>query len=702
MTHDLSNTRNIGIIAHIDAGKTSTSEGMLYFTGRTHRIGSIDEGTTVLDYLPEERERGITIISAAATLPWRDHFIHLIDTPGHIDFTAEVERSLRVIDGAVVIFSAVEGVEAQSEKVWRQADHYKVARFAFINKLDRIGADFFRVLDEINHKFGGLAVALQVPLGVENEFRGVVDLITMELMTFTGDENDTIERTPVPEELRDVAAKRREILLERLADASEEIMMLFLDGQPVPEELIHRVIRSETVAGRLVPVLCGSAKKRVGIQPVLDAVLAYLPSPLDISKVPALRLKDGATVEVTPDPQEAFSGLIFKIVAGTSADLIYMRTYSGTLRQGATLINSRTKEKVRVKQILRLFAKSTEQLESTGPGDIVGLIGPQDCGTGDTLSDVQRTVAFEKITFPEPVISIAVEPKMSRDKEKLDDALKLMCREDPTLEVSFDHDTGQRLLSGMGELHLEIKLNRLPAEFNVEAKMGEPRVAYRETFTAETTVIATFHKVIGETELWAEASVRFYPLPRSGERFFVIENKIRGRTDLPRGFIEAAEKALQDGLKTGGARGYPLIYAGAELRSLALDPEKTTEPAVIGAALQAIEQAIRQSGTTVLEPVMKLEVITPDESIGEITGYLQPRRAVIHEMTALTNGKRIHCEVPLAEMFGFGKALPKLSGGRASFSMEPCGYQEIPADVAQRMFGGFAFSPQRPPPGQPG
>jgi elongation factor G len=683
---DLSQIRNISIIAHIDAGKTSTSEGMLYFTGLTHRIGSIDEGTTVLDYLPEERQRGITIVSAAAALPWNEHLIHLIDTPGHIDFTAEVERSLRVIDGAVVIFSAVEGVEAQSEKVWRQADHYKVPRCAFINKMDRIGAGFDRVLAEINKRFGNTAVAIQMPVGVENDFRGIVDLITMEYLQFAGDCNEVIERGPIPAEVHDEAKILRDTLLERLADASDEIMNRFLEGQPVPPELMRRELRKQTIAGKLVPVLTGSAKRRMGIQPLLDAVLDFLPSPLDIGSVPAMKVKDDEPLTVTPDPKEPFSGLIFKLIAGTSADLIYMRTYSGTLKANSTVINSRTKEKVRVKQILRLFAKATEPLESVGPGDIVGIIGPQECGTGDTLSDQHRTIAFEKIQFPEPVISIAVEPKFSRDKDKLDEALKLMCREDPTLSLSFDDDTGQRLFSGMGELHLEINLNRLPRDYGVDAKTGEPRVAYRETFVKDALISASFNKMIGETELFAGVSVRFRAMPRGGEPF-AIENKIRGRQDIPKSYIEAALRGLSDGLRTGGAHGYPLIYVGAELLDLTIDPAKTTDAAVVGAALQAIEEVIRQNGSTMLEPVMRLEVVTPDESIGEITGHLQPRRAVIHEMTSLATGKRIACEVPLAEMFGFSKALPKLSGGRASFSMEPCGYQEIPADTAERMFG---------------
>jgi elongation factor G len=697
---DLTKIRNISIIAHIDAGKTSTSEGMLFYTGRTHRIGSIDEGTCVLDYLPEERDRGITIVSAAATLPWHDHFIHLIDTPGHIDFTAEVERSLRVIDGAVVIFSGVEGVEAQSEKVWHQADRYRVPRLAFINKLDRIGASFPRVLAEINRKFGDCAVPLVAPVGIESEFRGLVDLVAWELVTFRGEDNEEVVREPLPAELAAEHAPAREILLERLADADDEVAAPFLDGQPVPPQRLRAAIRRETLAGRLVPVLAGSAKRRLGIQPLLDAVLAFLPSPLDVGAVPATRTKDDAQVQVEPDPAAPFAGLVFKVVAGTSADLLYLRTYSGTARLNASLINSRTREKVRIKQILRLFAKNTETLDTVGPGDIVGIIGPQNCGTGDTLTDLHRAVAFEKIQFPEPVISVAVEPRYSRDKERLDEALRLLCREDPTLFLSFDEDTGQRLLHGMGELHLEIKIGRLLNESRVEAKVGEPRVAYRESFGAPDTVHTVFARTLGETELYAEATVAFRPLPRGGD-FFAIGNSLRHRAALPRAFVEAAETTLQDGLRTGGAHGYPLIYVGAELRDLIIHPDKTTEGAVAGAILQAIDQAIREIGTSVLEPIMRLEIVTPEDSIGEITGFLQPRRAVIQGMTATANGRRNSAEVPLAEMFGFGKALPKLSGGRASFSMEPCGYQEIPPATAARMFGVSRRPPPRPAPPRP-
>jgi len=679
--------RNLGIIAHIDAGKTSTSEGMLFYTGRTHRIGNIDDGNTILDYLQEERERGITIVSAAATMPWRDHFIHLIDTPGHIDFTAEVERSLRVIDGAIVIFSAVEGVEAQSEKVWRQADRYHVPRLAFINKLDRLGADFTRVLDEINRKFNNCAVAIQVPLGVENEFSGIADLITMELLTFTDDNHETVNRLPLPPDLEIEAQLRREVLLERLADVSDDIAHLYLEGEPVPADLIRQVLRQLVISQKIVPVLCGSAKQRMGIQPLLDAVLDYLPSPEDIPNIPAHRGKEHEPVVLHSDPDGPFAGLVFKVVANASADLLYLRTYSGTLKAGATLYNSRTHEKVRIKQILRLFAKNTEVVEQVGPGDIVGIIGPQNCGTGDTLGDVHKPVTFEKIQFPEPVISIAVEPKFSRDKDKLNEVLGLMCREDPTLTLSMDDDTGQRLLSGMGELHLEININRLGREFKVEAKVGEPRVAYRETFSGPARIHCVFNKTMGENELYAEVEIAFKPLPRGGE-LFATSNAFHDKGMLPRNLVEAAVKALGDSLRTGGAHGYPLIHVAAELRELSIQADKTTEAAVAAAVFHAVEKMIREHGTAVLEPVMRLEVTAPDESIGEITAHLQPRRVVINELSSIAPGiKRIFCEVPLAEMFGFGKALPKLSGGRASFSMEPCGYQELPAEIAKRMFG---------------
>jgi len=678
---DLDKIRNIGIIAHIDAGKTTTTEGMLYYSGRTHRFGDIDEGTTVMDYLPEEKERGITITAAAASFPWQEHLIHLIDTPGHIDFTAEVERSLRVIDGAVVIFSGVEGVEAQSEKVWRQAEKYNVAKIAFVNKLDRIGASFERVVAEMDEKFGGCGLVIQLPVGLESDLRAVIDLVRMELVRFEGEENEHVIREPAPADMAESVAAAREAMLERLADESDEFAEYYLENGDVAPDRILETIRSLTIRNRVVPVLCGSAKKRIGIQPLMDAVVAFLPSPRDVGAVPAHRVKDGAEVLIDPDPSAPFSGFVFKLIAGSSADIHYMRTYSGTLKQGGALINSRTGEKVRAKQILRLYARNTQPLEKVGPGDIVGLIGPRECETGDTLCEPRQRIAFEKISFPDPVLSVAVEPRYSKDKDRLDEALQLLCREDPTLHLGYDEDTGQRLLSGMGELHLEVSLKRL----QVEARVGEPRVAYRETIRAPVDVHEQFARTVGETELFAGVRVHFEPLPR-GDETFRVTHAIRDPS-IPKNFIAAAESALTDGLRTGGNHGYPLIYVAAELQELEILPDRTTEPAVVGAALGAVDRAIREVGTTVLEPVMRLELFVPEENVGDVTGYLQPRRALIHEMSTAGPSKRIVCEVPLAEMFGFGKALPKLTGGRGVFTMAPCGYQPLPPDVAKRLFG---------------
>lgn len=686
-TSPINKIRNIGIIAHIDAGKTSTSEGMLFFSGKTYRYGNIDEGNTVLDYLEEERDRGITIVSAAANLPWKDYEIHLIDTPGHIDFTAEVERSLRVIDGAIVIFSGVEGVEAQSEKVWRQADTYKVPRIAFLNKLDRIGADVERVIDQINHRLRDCAVFVQFPMGVEANFQGVLDLITMEEIHFTGEQKEIEERHPISEEWQEVAKNWRDKLLERLADFDDELAMQYLEGEEISVDRIKTILRQLTLNNQIVPVLCGSAKRAMGIQPLLDAVVAYLPSPLDIVDIPAHLLKDGSDVFVHPDREAQVSALIFKVIADKTADLLYARVYSGVLKAGETLVNPRTGEKVRARQLLKVYAKSTESVPEVGPGDIVGILGMKGVGTGDTICDAHKPIYFENITFPEPVISMALEPKFTKDKDKLDECLDLLCREDPTLTCIRHEETGQRILSGMGELHLEIKLNRLTNEFKVPTRVGEPRVAYRETFKGQSTQHALFNKTLGDTELFADVSIALKPMEQGGE-FFKIENKLRNKNLLPRHLVAAAEKAMLDGLRTGGLYGYPLIYVAGELLTLEIDPNKTTEGAVVAAVLMAINQAITQSGTTLLEPMMRLEVTLPDQNFGEVSGYLQIRRAVIGDMEQIAPGiRKITCLVPLAEMFGFGKSLPRLTGGRGSFSMEPSGFQAVPENLARQLMG---------------
>ncbi len=675
MSSDLSKIRNLGIIAHIDAGKTSTTEGLLFFSGLTHRYGNIDEGTTVMDFLPDERARGITIMAAAAVIPWGDYEYHLIDTPGHIDFTAEVERSLRAIDGAVVIFSAVEGVEAQSEKVWHQADGYGVPKIAFVNKMDRIGASFSRTCQNIDEKFGGVALAMQYPDGEESEFRGMVDLLTMEYLQFQGERRETVARMAVPENLQEEAAAAREALIERVADHSDEVASLFLEGEEVPLDLLKREIRRLTLARQLVPVFLGSAKRELGIQPLADAIGAYLPSPQDIAEYPGTDRRTGKECVVHADPKEAFSGFIFKINASNTADLFFLRIYSGSLHPNDQLINARTGEKVRAKQLYRIYAKATEQIQEAGPGDIVGLTGLKDCGIGDTLCAPQRVLSFGGILFPEPVISMVVEPKFSKDKDKLDDALKLLCREDQTLRRSTAEETGQRVVSGMGELHLEVSLKRVSTDFGVDIRTGEPRVAYRETILQPTTVHTVFNKTIGDAVFYAEVTIDFAPGDRNGEPF-EIRDKTRG--NIPRALLEAATQALQDGLRTGGLQGYPMIFVEADLKELVFSQETTTPGAVAGAVNEAITQGLQQAGTVILEPLMKLEVLAPEETVGEISMYLQPRRAIISDMLQVGTMRKIICHVPLAEMFGFGKALPRLSGGRGSFSLEPSGYQEKP------------------------
>jgi elongation factor G len=667
--------RNISIIAHIDAGKTSTTEGFLYYSGLSHRYGSIDDGTTVMDFLPEERERGITIAASAATIPWKDALIHLIDTPGHIDFTAEVERSLRVIDGAVVIFSAVEGVEAQSEKVWRQADAYGVPKIAFINKMDRVGASFERTVEQINSVFNRCALPLQLPLGVENSFTGMLDVLTREQIRFSGERNAEIIREPLSPDQEELCQRAYNVVVERLADVSEVIAELFLAEEDIPLAVLQQEIRLQTWARKIVPVFVGSAKRNLGIQPLIDAVVDYLPSPLDVPTYQAFDLKSGDPVEVKTDAAAPFAGLIFKVNASVTADLFYMRIYAGILKVNATLVNTRTGEKVRPRQLFKIFAKNTEQISEAGPGDIVGMTGLKDCSIGDTLCENRRLVTFEKISFPEPVISMVVEPKFSKDKDKLDDVLDMLCREDQTLRRASAEDTGQRLLSGMGELHLEVSLKRVCTDFNVEIRCGEPRVAYRETLKAAVVEKVVFEKVLGDTPIYAEITIAFKPLAR-GETMFDIKSALR-EGNIPRAFIHSAERALNDGLRTGGLHGYPLIYVAATITEIKFSQESTTEGAVAGAALQAIDQALAKVGTTVLEPIMHLEILTPDDTVGEISMFLQPRRAVIRDIYSIDQMKKIICEVPLAEMFGFGKALPRLSGGRASFSMEPSGYQEM-------------------------
>ena len=686
-TTSLASIRNIGIVAHIDAGKTTVTERFLYYSGRTHRIGDVDSGNTVMDYLDEERRRGITITAAAASLQWTyggtKNLIHLIDTPGHIDFTAEVERSIRVSDGAIVIFSGVEGVEAQSEKVWRQSEKYGVPKIAFVNKLDRMGASFSRTVDEIKAKFPAAApVAFQIPVGIESTFEGIVDLVEMKLLRFNGEEGSDVEYYDIPPEIQGEASSAREELVAALAEVSGPVADLYLGEQEISPEMIRVETRNAVVAGKLCPIFIGSAKKNIGIQPLLDAVCLYLPSPSDRGEIPVNSTKDNSPLFVHPDDAN-FSALVFKVIAGGSADLLYTRTYSGTLRINDTLWNPRTKEKVRVKRILRLFAKNVEAAEEAGPGDIIGITGPANVYTGDTLCSVSHPVLLEKINFPEPVMSIAIEPKSSKDKEKLANCLNLLCREDPTLSLNTHENTGQQLLSGMGELHLEINTGRIKSEFNIESRCGEPQVAFKETIRNSAVATGVFNKVLGDNEYFAEVDFNLEPAPKL-EKGIEISLDLENKNDIPKEWKDSAVNALLNGLRTGGNWGYPLIYVKGSVTAIRGLPGKTTDGAVAGAVLDGLRKAI-MNATVLLEPLMRLEIISPEEHIGEITGCLQSKRAVINGIENLPGSRRLLCEVPLSEMFGFSKSLPKLSGGRAGFSMEPCGYQEISGRDLERL-----------------
>lgn len=681
----LDSIRNIGIIAHIDAGKTTLTERFLFYSGKTHRIGDIDSGNTVMDYLDEERSRGITIVSAAASFQWtnsgNNSMIHLIDTPGHIDFTAEVERSIRVCDGSIVIFSGVEGVEAQSEKVWRQSDSYNVSKIAFINKLDRLGASFERTICEIKEKFSTIKITpFQIPVGIESDFKGLIDLFHMKYLHFGGAECTEVFVDTIPEELLAESRTARDNFLSDIAELSEAVAELYLEEQDIPEELLKSEIRRLVVENKLCPVFAGSAKKNIGVQPLLDAVIDYLPSPADRPAYPAFKAKTYEEIEVHVN-DSGFCGLVFKLIASGSADLLYLRSYSGKLKVNDTLINARNGRKVRVKRILRLYSKNIDAIEEVGPGDIVGIIGPDEVFTGDTLCDSTRQVLLHKIDFPEPVISMAIEPKTANDKDRLNSSLELMCREDPTLEVKKSENTGQLILSGMGELHLEICTHRLQNEFNVNIRYGKPRVAFRETLLNPCSITGVFDKLVGDKELYSEVKIRLEPVRL--EQGIVINSTVHNN-NLPKSWVKSAQETLSAALKTGGNLGYSLTYIKAEITDISGSAEKTTDGAVAGAVIDAVNKAIAQ-GTKLLEPIMKLEINAPEEVVGEITGYLQMRRCIITGIDNVANSKLLHCEVPLAEMFGFSTALPKLSGGRASFSMEPFGYQEISREDLERM-----------------
>jgi elongation factor G len=675
----LDRVRNIGIIAHIDAGKTTATERFLFYSGRSHKIGEVHNGEAVMDFRSDERERGITISAAATTFAWNHHQVNLIDTPGHVDFTAEVERSLRVLDGAVVIFSGVEGVEPQSETVWRQAARYHIPRIAFINKLDRAGADHNRVLQQIRNRLEAQAAFVNLPYGSESSLSGIVDLLDPHLTIFnSATRGRELEVLEIPNELLNVVEESRNRLVESAANCVDWLADLYLSGERIEANDLRRGIREATLSGKFIPVLCGAALRDLGIQPVLDAVCHYLPSPLDCPPAQGMDPDTGKSVKRPLALDSPFSALVFKVVATSSTDYLWLRVYSGALTTEQRCYNPRTKTRLRLRRILRLHADRTEPVEQARCGDIVAIHGLKDIATGDTLCDPEHPITFEAIHFPQTVVSMAVETQTSADRDRLYEIVNRLLREDPTLSAGTDEETGQMILSGMGELHLEVTRNRMEREFNVAAFFGRPRVSYRETITAEGMGKGTFEKRINDVLVSGRAVVKVLPRPRSsGDRSLPpVEVDIsRIARILPSALQREAQEILFRGCNAGGSHGHPVV--DISVRVLEFRHNDPPDPAVplLGALTLALREAIAQAKTIVLEPVMVLEVRAPDDSLGALMKDLSSRRAEIRE-TDLEGGMTIvRGLVPLAEMFGYSTQMRSLTQGRGTFSMEPFDYQ---------------------------
>ncbi len=695
--------RNIGIVAHIDAGKTTTTERILYYTGFSHKMGDVDDGTTVTDFDPEEAKRGITIYSAAITCTWKnesqglpEHKINIIDTPGHVDFTAEVERSLRVLDGALVVFSAVEGVEAQSETVWRQADRYHVPRICFINKMDRIGADFNRTFGQIVNRLAGHPIAVQIPIGVgagpvPPAFVGIIDLIEMKALYFdSASKGREIKVTEVPDEYREAAQEARAELLEAVALLDDGIMETYLATDDVPVDQIHRLLRVGTIQGMLQPTFCGASLDYIGVQPLLDAVVRYLPSPLDRPPVegehPNPKKRESAHEVRKCSPKEPFCGLVFKIVADQHADLYFVRVYSGVLKSGSRALNPRTDKKELISQLWRIQADSREKIETDAveAGDIVGVVGPKDSVTGDTFCDAHHPILLERIAFPETVISMAIEPDTNAERKKLADVLLRLGRQDPTFTAKISEETGQTIISGMGELHLEIIRERIQRDFGLKVRVHKPRVSYRESVKSPVEADGVFHRqTAGETH-YAKVRVRLEPY--AGAEAVTVINALKP-DQLPAELVPVMEQTLREEAHAGGLLGHPLMKVRLTIVDVEYRRSETNEEAIRAASAAAVREALKASGVVLLEPIMKLEVSTPDQFLGNIQADLNARRAMIVNMEPRGHLSVLEANVPLSQMFGYSTQVRSLSQGRASYSMEPLNYAEAPAEVLREMMG---------------
>ena len=679
----LKDTRNIGIMAHIDAGKTTTTERILFYTGVNHKIGEVHEGAATMDYMEQEQERGITITSAATTAFWNGNRINIIDTPGHVDFTVEVERSLRVLDGAVAVFSAVDGVQPQSETVWRQADKYEVPRMAFLNKMDRVGADFNMCVNDIKEKLGGNGVPIQLPIGAEDSFEGIIDLITMKEYLFKDETmGAAYDIADVRAELLEEAQAAREHMLESVVETDDELMEKYFGGEEITEEEIKKAIRIATISGVIVPVLCGTAFKNKGIQPLLDAVVAYMPSPLDVGSVKGIDPKTEAPMERQPSDEEAFSALAFKILTDPFVGrLSFFRVYSGVLNKGSYVLNSTKGKKERMGRLLQMHANKREELDVVYSGDIAAAVGLKETTTGDTLCDENKPIILEKMEFPDTVIQIAVEPKTKADQEKMGTALAKLAEEDPTFKVTSNQETGQTLISGMGELHLEIIVDRMKREFKVEANVGKPQVAYRETINGAADVEEKYAKQSGGRGQYGHVKIKVEANPDKGYEFI---NQITGGA-IPREYIPAVDKGIQEALEAGVVAGYPVQDVKVTLYDGSYHEVDSSEMAFKIAGSMAIKKAMRAANPILLEPIFKVEVTTPEEYMGDVIGDLNSRRGQVSGMTERNNAKIINAQVPLAQMFGYATDLRSKTQGRASYSMEFEKYVQVPNNRAQQV-----------------
>ena len=687
-TVGLEKTRNIGIMAHIDAGKTTTTERILYYTGINYKIGEVHEGTATMDWMVQEQERGITITSAATTCHWRDHRVNIIDTPGHVDFTIEVERSLRVLDGAVAVFCSVGGVEPQTETVWRQADKYAVPRLAFVNKMDRLGADFFRVVKMIEDRLGARPAVMQLPIGAEDKFTGIVDLVTMKAVVWEDESlGAKFHEEPIPEALLAQAEQYREKLVEAAADCDEAIMVKYLDGKDISEAELRKAIRAGTLSLKIVPILCGSAFRNKGVQPMLDAVVDYLPSPIDIPPVRGVEPGTTKTAERPAKDDAPFSALAFKIMTDPFVGtLTFFRVYSGTLTSGSSVYNSTKSKRERIGRLLKMHANKREEIKEVYAGDIAAAVGLKTATTGDTLCDEDKPVVLESIDFPDPVISIAIEPKSKADQERLGLSLQKLATEDPSFKVRTDEETGQTIISGMGELHLEIIVDRLLREFNVGANVGKPQVAYKETIRKKVEQQGRFVRQTGGRGQYGDVWITLEP-QETGAGFEFVD-AIKGGS-IPREYIPAVEKGVKEATENGALAGYPVVDVKVTLFDGSYHDVDSSEIAFKIAGSMAFKQAARKANPVLLEPIMSVEVVVPEEFMGDVIGDISSRRGKVLGMDTRPAAQAIDARVPLAQMFGYATDLRSMTQGRATYTMQFSHYEPVPAAVAEGIIAKF-------------